>query len=255
MYNISLEGKTALITGAAQGIGKSIAMKLAEASCKSMVIIDVKKDSEGEQTQKELEDHGVDVEFIIGDVSEVKTIKNAIKICLERWGKIDILVNNAGIAFMDTFETATEEHWDIVLNVNLRSVFLALKHVGEVMKKQGFGTIINMSSISGITGGNTGPAYGASKAGIIALTKFAAKTLSPHGIRVNAVAPGTIETDMIKRTYATLDEETVKKKLAKIPMKRMGDPSEVGKAVLFLASDMSSYVCGDILCVTGARMD
>ncbi len=255
MYNVSLEDKIVLITGAAQGIGKSIAIKLAEAGCKGMAIIDIKKDANGEQTQQELEEFGVEVEFIVGDVSSETVIQNAVKHCMDKWGKIDILVNNAGIAFMDTLETATSEHWDLVLNVNLRSVFLTLKYVSAVMKEQGFGSIINMSSIAGITGGSTGPEYGASKAGVIALTKFAAKTLGPYGIRVNAVAPGTIETDMIKRTYATLDEETVKKKLSKIPMQRMGDPSEVGKAVLFLASDMSSYVSGDTLCVTGARMD
>jgi 3-oxoacyl-[acyl-carrier protein] reductase len=139
-------------------------------------------------------------------------------------------------------ETATEKQWDLVLKVNLRSVFLTLKYVSEVMKKQGYGSIVNMSSISGITGGSTGPEYGASKAGIIALTKFSAKTLGPYGIRVNAVAPGTIE-------------KTVKQKLARIPMQRMGDPAEVGKAVLFLASDMGSYVSGNTLCVTGARMN
>jgi 3-oxoacyl-[acyl-carrier protein] reductase len=255
MYSISLNEKIVLITGAAQGIGKSIAIKLAKAGCKGMAIIDIKKDANGEQTQKELEDMGVNVEFVLGDVSEVETIKNAIKVCMERWGKIDILVNNAGIAFIDTLETATEKQWDLVLKVNLRSVFLTLKYVSEVMKKQGYGSIVNMSSISGITGGSTGPEYGASKAGIIALTKFSAKTLGPYGIRVNAVAPGTIETDMIKRTYATLDEKTVKQKLARIPMQRMGDPAEVGKAVLFLASDMGSYASGNTLCVTGARMN
>ena len=254
MYQVSLEGKVVLITGAAQGIGREIALKLAEAGCRGMCIVDIKKDAQGEQRERDLEDLGTEVAFVLGDVSQEETFRQAIDCCLQRWGSIDILVNNAGIAFMDTLETATLEHWDLVMKVNLRSMFIGMKLVSEVMKRQGHGTIINMSSIAGVTGGNTGPEYGASKAGVIALTKFAAKTLGPYNIRVNAVAPGTIETDMIRRTYATLTQEQVKKKLSTIPMQRMGSPEEVGKAVLFLASDLASYVSGDTLMVTGARM-
>ena len=151
-------------------------------------------------------------------------------------------------------DTTSPEQWDKVLAVNLRSVFLTMKYSSEVMKRQGFGSIVSMSSISGVTGGSTGPEYGASKAGIIALTKYAAKLLGPYNIRVNAVAPGTIATDMIRRNYAKLTDEARQKKLDAISMKRLGDPEEVGKAVLFLASDMGSYVSGDTLMVTGARM-
>ena len=253
MYNISLENKVVLITGAAQGIGREIALALAKAGCQGMCIIDIKKDENGEKTEADIKALGVETGFILGDVAEEATIKEAIDFCMKTWGHIDILVNNAGIAFMDKFETATLDHWDLVMRVNTRSMFLTIKLVGEVMKEQKEGTIINMSSIAGVTGGNTGPEYGASKAGVIALTKFASKEFGPFNIRVNAIAPGTIETDMVRRTYATLDEETVKKKLSTIPMNRMGDPSEVGKAALFLASDLASYVSGEVLLVTGGR--
>ncbi len=253
MYNISLEKKVVMITGAAQGIGKEIALALAKAGCLGMCIIDIKKDENGEKTEAEIRGLGVEVGFILGDVAEESTIKEAIDYCINTWGHIDILVNNAGIAFMDTFETATVEHWDLVMRVNIRSMFLTMKLVSEVMKKQKSGVIINMSSIAGVTGGNTGPEYGASKAGVIALTKFGTKELGPYNIRVNAIAPGTIQTEMVRNAYSTLDEETVKKKLSTIPMNRMGDPSEVGKAALFLASDLASYVSGDVLLVTGGR--
>ncbi|MCI8485046.1 MAG: SDR family oxidoreductase [Lachnospiraceae bacterium] len=254
MFEVSLRDKTCIITGASQGIGRAIALTLAQAELKGMTIIDIKKDENSEDTIKEIEKMGTEVKFVIGDVSSEDTVKEAIQVTMDTWGKIDILVNNAGIANMCDLENTTPEMWDRVLNVNLRSVFLTMKYCTEVMKKQGYGSIVNMSSISGVTGGSTGPEYGASKAGIIALTKYSAKLLGPDNIRVNAVAPGTIATDMIKRNYSKLTPEQLEKKLATIPMKRMGDPEEVGKAVLFLASDMGSYVSGDVLMVTGSRM-
>ncbi len=254
MFEVSLKDKICIITGASQGIGRAIACTLAKAGLKGMTIIDIKKDEKGTETEQMVKEMGTEVNFVIGDVSKEETVKEAIKVTMDTWGKIDILVNNAGVSFMTNLETTTPEQWDLVLDVNLRSVFLTMKHVTEIMKKQGYGSVVNMASISGITGGSTGPEYGASKAGIIALTKYSAKILGPDNIRVNAVAPGTIATDMIKRNYSKLTPEQLEKKLDTIPMKRMGDPEEVGKAVLFLASDMGSYVSGDVLTVTGARM-
>lgn len=254
MFEVSLKDKICLITGASQGIGKAIALTLAKAGLKGMTIVDIKKDERGTETEEELKALGTEVQFVTGDASLVETIQKAVQVTMDTWGKIDILVNDAGVSFMTNLETTTPEQWDLVLDVNLRSVFLTMKYCSEVMKKQGYGSIVNMSSISGITGGSTGPEYGASKAGIIALTKYAAKLLGPYQIRVNAVAPGTIATDMIKRNYSKLTPEQLEKKLATIPMQRMGEPEEVGKAVLFLASDMGSYVSGDVLTVTGARM-
>ena len=237
MFEVSLKGQVCLITGATRGIGKAVALTMAKADLMGLVIVDIQKDAVAEETQKELQSMGVDV-----------------KVCVDSWGKIDILANIAGVSYMRGLEDTTVEQWDKVMAINLRSTFLTMKYCSEVMKKQGYGSIVNTSSIAGITGGNTGPDYGASKAGIIALTKFAAKKLGQYNIRVNAIAPGTIATDMIRRNYSTLTPEQYEKKMAAIPMKRMGEPEEVGKAVLFLASDMGSYISGEILDVTGARM-
>ena len=254
MYNVSLEGKTVMITGAAQGIGKCIALKMAQAGAKGITVVDLQAGEAMEQTKSELEALGSEVVVFTGDVSKGETIKGAMKATTDRWGSLDVLINNAGMARSTNLFTTTEDLWDTIIAVNLRSVFLGMKYGAEIMKEQGGGVIVNMASIAGVTGGNTGPEYGASKAGVIALTKFGAKTLSKYGIRVNALAPGTIATDMIKTNYAKLSEEDLKKRLSTIPMERMGDPEEVGKAALFLASDLSSYVCGDVLMVTGARM-
>lgn len=254
MFEVSLKGKVGLITGASQGIGRACAYKLGEADIDGLVIVDLAKGEAGKETQKTLEDMNVDVKYVIGDASSEDVIKGAIDLTVKSWGHLDVIVNVAGISYMTNLETTSFDQWNKVMAVNLRSVFLTMKYGSEQMKKQKSGSIVSMSSISGVTGGSTGPEYGASKAGIIALTKFAAKQLGPYNIRVNAVAPGTIGTDMIKRNYSKLTNEQRQKKLDAIYMKRLGDPAEVGKAVLFLASDMGSYVSGDTLMVTGARM-
>ncbi|RRD94155.1 SDR family oxidoreductase [Clostridiales bacterium COT073_COT-073] len=254
MFQISLKGKYGLITGASQGIGRACAYKLGEADIEGLIIVDLVKGEEGEETEKNLKDMGVDVKYITGDASSEEVIKKAVDIAIDSWGRLDIIVNVAGISFMTSLETTSFDQWNKVMEVNLRSVFLTMKYGSIPMKKQKSGSIVSMSSISGVTGGSTGPEYGASKAGIIALTKYAAKQLGPYNIRVNAVAPGTIATDMIKRNYSKLTDEERQKKIDAIHMKRLGDPAEVGKAVLFLASDMGSYVSGEILMVTGARM-
>ncbi|EFV01579.1 oxidoreductase, short chain dehydrogenase/reductase family protein [Pseudoramibacter alactolyticus ATCC 23263] len=254
MFEVSLKGKVGLITGASQGIGRACAYKLGEADIDGLVIVDLAKGEAGKETQKTLEDMNVDVKYVIGDASSEDVIKGAIDLAVKSWGHLDVIVNVAGISYMTNLETTSFDQWNKVMAVNLRSVFLTMKYGSEQMKKQKSGSIVSMSSISGVTGGSTGPEYGASKAGIIALTKFAAKQLGPYNIRVNAVAPGTIGTDMIKRNYSKLTNEQRQKKLDAIYMKRLGNPAEVGKAVLFLASDMGSYVSGDTLMVTGARM-
>lgn len=254
MFQVSLKEKVCLITGATRGIGKAVALTMAQADIMGMVIIDIRMDEEAEKTKKELESMGVDVKLIIGDASSEDVVKKAVSLCVDSWGKINILANIAGISNMREIEDTTTEQWDKTMAVNLRSAFLTTKYCSEVMKKQRYGSIVNTSSIAGITGGNTGADYGASKAGIIALTKFCAKKLGPYNIRVNAIAPGTIATDMIRRNYSALTPEQYQKKMDAIPMKRMGEPEEVGKAVLFLASDMGSYISGEILDVTGARM-
>lgn len=254
MFEVSLKDQIGIITGASQGIGKAIALTLGKAEIKGLTIIDIKKDEKGQETEKELQDMGVEVNYVVGDASSEEDIKGAVESTMEKWGKIDILVNVAGISYMTDLDTTTAEQWDRVLRINLKSDFLTMKYVTPHMIKQGHGSIVNTSSIAGITGGSTGPDYGASKAGVIALTRFSAKKLGKYNIRVNAIAPGTIATDMIKRNYSTFTPEQYKRKMATIPMGRMGEPEEVGKAVLFLASDMGSYISGEIMDVGGARM-
>lgn len=254
MYNVSLEGKTVIITGAVQGIGRCMALKMAEAGAKGITVIDRITGEPTEALKSELEALGSEAVMFTGDVSKSETIKGAITATVRRWGSLDILVNNAGIVKVTDLFTATEELWDLTMAVNLRSVFLGMKYGAEVMKEQGGGVIVNTASIAGITGGNTSPEYGAAKAGVIALTLYGAKTLAKYGIRVNALAPGTIATEMIKKNFESMSEEEVKKRLATIPLGRMGDPEEVAKAALFLASDMSSFVSGEVMLITGARM-
>ncbi|MDR1079141.1 MAG: SDR family oxidoreductase [Propionibacteriaceae bacterium] len=250
----SLAGKTALVTGAAQGIGRGIAVELVAAGCRQLTIVDLADGPELRQTVTELEAQGAEVLFVSGDVSQTATVTQAVDQTVQRWGRIDIIVNNAGISKPTSFFETSDEQWDQVLRVNLRSVFLFMKYGGMAMRDQGGGAIVNMSSISGITGGSTGPDYGASKAGVIALTKFGARRLSEFGIRVNAVAPATINTEMIARNYASLSPEEKAKRLSNIPMGRMGETSEVGRLVAFLASDAASYVTGETVGVTGGRM-
>lgn len=253
MAPVDYQDRVVLITGAVQGIGRAIALELASEGCRGMCVIDLKRGSAGEQLEQELSAAGCEGEHVQGDVADAEVVQHAVSRALERWGRLDVIVNNAGMAKLSDLFSTPDDQWDLVLRVNLRSVFLTMKYGGMAMRDQGGGVIVNMSSIAGVTGGSTGPDYGASKAGVIALTKFGAKTLGPLGIRVNAVAPGTIETEMIRENYAKLSPDQVKRRLSAIPMGRMGLPSEVARAVAFLASSKSSYINGDVLCVTGGR--
>lgn len=253
MINISLKDKVVIVTGAAQGIGRAIALKMAQAECKGLVINDLKINDQAKTLAKEAEAYGAEVLLIQGDMTKEDDVKNLIDSAAEKWGRLDIMVNNAGIAKANDLFTTSGEDWDLVITVNMRSVFLGMKYSADYMKTHGGGCIINMSSIAGITGGNTSPDYGASKAGILALTKYGAKLLAKYGIRVNALAPGTINTDMIKRNFANLDAEALEKRLSAIPMGRMGDPEEVANVALFFASDLSSFITGDSLMITGGR--
>lgn len=252
MISISLENKIAIVTGGTQGIGRAITLILAEAGCRGLSIVDIRDDSEARKVALEVEKLGAETLFIKADVSKDEDMKNVLAETTSKWGRLDIMVNNAGIARLNDLFATTTEQWDLVLDINLRSVFLGMKYAAEYMKEHGGGSIVNMASIAGVTGGNTGPDYGASKAGVIALTKFGSKTLGKYGIRVNALAPGYIETPMVKNSYADTPE-LLKQRLANIPMGRMGTPEEVANVALFLASDLSSYVNGETVLVTGGR--
>jgi 3-oxoacyl-[acyl-carrier protein] reductase len=253
MIAITLAGKVVIVTGAAQGIGRAIALRMAEAGCLGLVINDLRINDAAQATAKDAEAFGAKVILHAGDASNEASMKELIAVTTSKFGRLDIMVNNAGISRSNDLFGTTAEDWDLVIRVNMRSTFLGMKYAAEYMKEHGGGCIVNMGSIAGITGGNTSPDYGASKGGIIALSKFGAKTLCKYGIRVNALAPGTIKTDMIKRNFEGLDPESLQKRLSSIPMGRMGTPEEVADAALFFASDLSSFITGESLMVTGGR--
>ncbi|MBQ3632974.1 MAG: 3-oxoacyl-[Paludibacteraceae bacterium] len=242
-----LENKVALITGAARGIGKQIALAFAREGC-HIAFTDLALDEVTTATAEELRSMGVRVEAYASDASDFEAAHAVVEQVTEAFGRIDILVNNAGITRDTLLMRMTEQQWDQVIQVNLKSAFNFTHAVSPVMMRQRSGAIISLSSVVGING-NAGQAnYAASKAGIIALTKSVAKELGSRGIRANAIAPGFIITDMTK----ALSEDTLKQFVSMIPMRRGGEPEEVAKVALFLASDLSSYVSGQVIQVNGA---
>jgi 3-oxoacyl-[acyl-carrier protein] reductase len=241
-----LEGKTAVITGASRGIGKAIAIVFAKHGC-NIAFTDLYYDEFAIQLEKELGAMGVKARGYASDASLFAKSEETIQEILQEFPVIDILVNNAGITKDNLLLRMSEADWDIVINVNLKSVFNLTKAVQKTMIKQRFGSIINMSSVVGL-GGNAGQAnYAASKAGIIGFTKSVALELGTRNIRCNAIAPGFIETEMTHK----LSDEAKQVWLKDIPSKRPGTPEEVANAALFFASDLSEYVTGQVLNVCG----
>ena len=242
-----LESKTALITGAARGIGKQIAITFAKEGC-NVAFTDISLNEEALQTLAELQSYGVQARAYASNAADYEASHLVVEQVIAEFGKIDILVNNAGITRDTLLMRMTEQQWDDVMQVNLKSVFNFTHAVTPIMLRQRSGSIISLSSIVGVNG-NAGQAnYAASKAGIIAFTKSVAKELGARGIRANAIAPGFIMTEMT----AALSEETLKQFVSLIPMKRGGTTEEVAKVALFLASDLSSYVSGQVIQVNGA---
>lgn len=241
-----LEGKTALITGAARGIGKSIAIEFAKAGA-NIAFTDLKYDENAQATEKDLEALGVKAKGYASDASKFDETQNVVDAIKNDFGKVDVLVNNAGITMDTLLMRMTEQQWDAVINVNLKSVFNFTKAVQPIMLKQRSGSIINMSSVVGVSG-NAGQAnYSASKAGMIGFTKSVAKELGSRGIRSNAIAPGFIITEMTDKL-----PEDVKKEWAKqIPLRRGGTPEDVANTCIYLASDLSQYVTGQVIHVCG----
>jgi 3-oxoacyl-[acyl-carrier protein] reductase len=242
---LKLTGKVALVTGAAQGIGRAIALLLAQNGA-DIVISDVNLEK-AEETSKEIEGTGQRVMAIRGDVSNVEEVEQMVQAILNRFGHIDILVNNAGIARDKLILRMTEEDWDAVLGVNLKGTFNCTKAVVRHMSKQRSGKIISIASVVGEMG-NAGQAnYSASKAGVIGFTKTIAREFAQRGINVNAIAPGYIETAMTDALSEKAKEEL--KRL--IPLDRLGRPEDVAEAVLFLVSESASYITGQVLNVNG----
>ncbi len=242
---MKLKGKVALITGAAQGIGKSVALLLAQNGA-DIVVSDINLEK-AEETTKEIESIGPKAMAVKVDVANFKDVEQMVEAILKNFGKIDILINNAGITRDKLILRMTEEDWDTVLNVNLKGTFNCMKAVTRHMAKQRSGKIVSIASVVGEMG-NAGQAnYSASKAGVIGLTKTIAKEFAQRGINVNAIAPGYIETPMTEALPEKVKEEL--KRL--IPMERLGKPEDVAEAVLFLVSEESSYMTGQVLNVNG----
>ena len=241
-----LEGKTAIVTGAARGIGKAIALKFASEGC-NIAFTDLVIDETGLATEKEIEAFGVKALGYASNAALYDDTLAVVESIQKDFGRIDILVNNAGITKDGLMMRMTEQQWDAVINVNLKSAFNFIHACTPIMMKQKSGSIINMSSVVGVSGNAGQTNYSASKAGMIGLAKSLAKELGSRGIRANAIAPGFIETEM---THALTDEQRAKW-AETIPLRRGGSPDEVAKVCVFLASDLSSYVSGQVINVCG----
>lgn len=241
-----LEGKTAVITGGSRGIGKGIALLFA-AEGANIAITNISDNEEFTATVREISALGVKAKGYVSDASVFVDAENVIDEIVQDFGSVDILVNNAGITRDTLLMRMTEEQWDQVLTVNLKSVFNLTKAAIRPMMKQKNGSIINMSSVVGVSG-NAGQAnYSASKAGIIGFTKSVAKELGSRNVRCNAIAPGFILTEMTSK----LPEDVKSDWISKIPLRRGGLPEDVANVALFLASDLSSYVTGQTISVCG----
>lgn len=244
-----LKDKVAIVTGGTRGIGRAIALKLADNGA-NIVINYRNSDKEAEELKAILEEKGVKVLTVKCDISNFQDSKNLMDKCKEVFGKIDILVNNAGITKDTLIMRMKEEDFDSVIDVNLKGTFNCAKHASAIMLKQRFGKIINMTSVVGIAGNVGQVNYAASKAGVIGLTKSLAKELGSRGITVNAVAPGFINTDMT----ASLSEKVKEEASKNIPLKRLGDPEDVANLVGFLASDAANYITGQVINVDGGMV-
>jgi 3-oxoacyl-[acyl-carrier protein] reductase len=242
---LKLTGKVALVTGAAQGIGKAVALLLARHGA-DIVVSDINLEK-AEETAKEIESIGPKAMAIKVNVASLNDVERMVEAVLKKFGRIDILINNAGITRDKLILRMTEEDWDIVLNVNLKGTFNCTKAVVRHMAKQRSGKIVSIASVVGEMGNAGQVNYAASKAGVIGLTKTIAREFAKRGINVNAIAPGYIETPMTEFLSDKVKEEL--KRL--IPMERLGKPEDVAEAVLFLVSEESNYITGQVLNVNG----
>mgnify|MGYP000412419822 CR=1 FL=1 len=245
-----LENKTAVITGASRGIGRGIAEKYAAEGC-NIAFSFASSVEKAKALEEELSSkYGVKVKGFQSDAADFKSAQTFIDAVVAEFGRIDILINNAGITRDNLLMRMSEEQWDEVMNVNLKSVFNMTKAVQRTMLKQRKGSIINMSSVVGVKGNAGQTNYAASKAGIIGFSKSVALELGSRNIRSNAIAPGFIVTEMTDQ----LGEDTIKQYFEAIPLKRGGTPEEIANTCVFLGSDMSSYITGQVLNVDGGML-
>ena len=246
----SLENKTAIVTGSGQGIGRAIARTFAEAGA-DLVVADINMKT-AEATVGDIRSLGRQSLFIQVDVRDKNEVDEMVTETVEKFGSIDILVNNAGFGYMTVpLVEMLEMEWDNWVALNLKSTFLCCKAVGKVMIRQKRGTIINMASMAGLGAYPMGANYSASKAAIKNLTETLAVELGPHNIRVNALAPGVIETQLTAELYGKRPELKIQR-LRNIPLGRLGTPEDVANAALFLASDASNYISGETIAIKGA---
>jgi 3-oxoacyl-[acyl-carrier protein] reductase len=244
-----LEGKTALITGASRGIGKAIAQKFSHEGA-SIAITNIIEDEDFLNTIDEIKAHGVSIKGYVSNASSFEDSQRVVNEIIKDFGKIDILVNNAGITKDTLLMRMTEDQWDAVISVNLKSVFNLTKAVIQTMLRQKNGSIINMSSVVGVSGNAGQSNYSASKAGIIGFTKSVAKELGSRNIRCNAIAPGFILTEMTEKLPPDIKSEWINR----IPLKRGGTPEDVANTALYLASELSSFVSGQTIHVCGGML-
>lgn len=244
-----LDNKVAIVTGASRGIGRAVALALAQAGAK-VVINYAGNAAAAREVEEQITAIGGEALVVQADVAKLESVEDLVKQAIEKFGRIDILVNNAGITRDNLLMRMKEEDWDAVINTNLKGIFNCTKTIARVMMKQRSGKIINMSSVVGVTG-NAGQAnYAAAKAGVIGFTKSMAKELASRGITVNAVAPGFIATDMT----AVLSDQIKEELAGRVPLGRLGSAEEVASAVLFLASDAATYITGQTLHVDGGMV-
>ncbi|MCJ7769413.1 MAG: glucose 1-dehydrogenase [Dehalococcoidales bacterium] len=249
LESFNVTGKIAIVTGGSRGLGKEIAVALGEAGAK--LVITARREEWLTSTAQELENAGIECLPIAADISEVEGVKTMVSRTIDRWGKIDILVNNAGVVWASPPEEMALDKWDYVMNINARGTFICCQEVGKVMINQKYGNIINVSSAVSVSAVDPKSgqfiAYQASKAGINIMTKQLAVEWGPHNIRVNAVAPSFLST----RLTNALIEKTGENMLRWIPLGRIGRPDEIKGAVVFLASEASSYITGQVNCIDG----
>ncbi|WP_297278338.1 3-oxoacyl-ACP reductase FabG [uncultured Brachyspira sp.] len=242
-----LDGKVAIVTGAGRGLGKGIAKKLAEKGAK-VVVTDVILDN-AKECVEEIKKEGGEALCLIGNIAKLEDVNNIFQTAIKEYGKVDIVVNNAGINKDSMLHKMTDEQWDNVIAVNLTGTFYMTREAAKIMREKEYGRIINISSMSWL--GNIGQTnYAASKAGVIGVTKTAARELAKKGITCNAICPGFIETDMTR----SVPEKVWDIMISKIPAGRAGTPEDVGNMVAFLSSDEASYINGQIIEVSGGMI-
>jgi 3-oxoacyl-[acyl-carrier protein] reductase len=244
-----LTGKTALVTGASRGIGRAVALKLADAGAKVAINFagNVEK---AEEVKAEIESRGGEAMLVQGKVDNFEVVTDIVKKIVETWGTVDILINNAGITRDNLLLKMSESDFDEVIATNLKGVFNCTKAVTKIMMKQRSGKIVNMTSVVGLTGNISQANYAAAKAGVIGLTKSAAKELAARGVNVNAIAPGFIQTDMTDKLSDKIKEAT----LTQIPLGKYGTPEDVANLAAFLVSEQAAYITGQIINVDGGMV-